>query len=171
MSIRPFPFLRFALVITGIAFYAEALSHSALLYRITAHSWNGSNTFIRMQTYTGAQMLHNSVVGPFVLNFAGLANPLLWFSWLLLLSGRIDYAFLSSRAAAVLSLQTFQNLLFPIPLDEGGVQHAKLVHPLLGYYLWAASILITLAACWYWHPYPREARSVGSSINSAIWLE
>jgi len=157
MSIRPLFFLRFAVVLTGIALYVQALSHSALLYRITAHSWNGSNTFIRMQTYTGAQMLHNSMVGPFVLNFAGLANPLLWFSWLLLLSGRIDYAFLSSRAAAILSLQTFQNLLFPIPLDEGGVQHAKLAHPLLGYYLWAASILITLAASWYWRTVPPQS--------------
>jgi hypothetical protein len=166
--------LRFAIVLTGIVLYAPALSHPALLFRIIAYSrFNGvSNvTVIRMQTYTGAQMLHNSIVGPLILNFAGLANPLLWFSWLFLLSGRIHHAFLSSRGAAILSLQILQNLLFPVPMDEGGVQHAELVHPLFGYYLWASSILITLAASWYWRPVPPPKPPAPGGLESTDAIE
>ncbi len=97
-------------------------------------------------------MLHWSILGPFQANFAGIANLLLWFSWLLLLIGHSKYLLASSRWATILSLQTFQIFLMPMPMDESGGNHAELIHPLLGYYLWTASIVIVLAAAWYLRP-------------------
>ena len=129
-----------------------ALTHPALLFRFVSTDYRHIRVVGKTHIYTGIQMLHWSILGPFQGNFAGFANLLLWFSWLSLLIGQNKYLLTSSRWAAILSLQTFQIFLMPMPLDEGGVKHAELIHPLLGYYLWIASIVIVLAAAWYWRP-------------------
>jgi len=131
-----------------------ALTHPALLFHFVSTTPRGIRTPYKMHIYTGAEMLHWSILGPFQANFAGCANVLLWFSWLSFLIGQNKYLLASSRWAAILSLQTFQIWLMPMPLDESGGNHAELIHPLLGYYLWIASIVIVLAASWYWRPVP-----------------
>ncbi|QHN04760.1 hypothetical protein FTO74_16390 [Granulicella sp. WH15] len=132
--------------------YWLALTHPALLFRFVSTDYRHIRVVGKTHIYTGLEMLHWSILGPFQANFAGIANLLLWFSWLLLLIGHNKYLLASSRWATILSLQTFQIFLMPMPMDESGGNHAELIHPLLGYYLWTASIVIVLAAAWYLRP-------------------
>jgi len=141
--------LRFAIVVISIAFYWIALTHPACLFRFVHVGPGGVRTEGALKIYSGSDMLHRSILGPFQVNLAGLANPLLWLSWFFLLSGRFKYAAIGSLSGITFSLQTFQVFLMPMPMDESGGNFAELVQLLPGYYLWAASILIVFLASWY----------------------
>ncbi|AEU36712.1 hypothetical protein AciX8_2395 [Granulicella mallensis MP5ACTX8] len=93
---------------------------------------------------TGTQMALGGLLGPFLGNFAVLANPLLLFSCILVLLRRTRGAILCLAFAVPLALQTFQLMTMPYHEDEGGVLVSYMVHPLAGWYCWFGAILLAL---------------------------
>jgi hypothetical protein len=144
LEVSPGLALRSVVVLISIALYALSLSQPAILLRLPASSLPHSIP-APMHRYTGYQMLQWNILGPFRANFAGVANLLLLLGWFFLLTGKMRNAFASSFAAGILSLQTFQMILIPIPLDESGGNYAEFIRPLSGYYLWVGSILTVIA--------------------------
>ncbi len=92
----PFP-LRLSIVVFSAALYWMALTHPALLFRLVSTDYRLVRVVGKTHVYTGIEMLHWSILGPFQGTFAGFANLLLWLSWLLLLIGQIKYLLASSR--------------------------------------------------------------------------
>ena len=132
-----------------LALYIKSFLLPAILFRETAstagHVFGEPGNLVRM----GSKMAFLSLFGPFLLNFAVLANPLLLAGGTLLLLRRAKMAVTCLALAALFALQTFQLLLFPIPEDEGGVNHSYMVHPLAGWYCWFTAILIALILAAY----------------------
>ena len=94
-------------------------------------------------------MLFASLMGPCFLNFAGVANILLIAGLVSLLRNRMRGARTYLSIAALLTLQTFQMRLIEFPFDEAGVRNGLLLHPLAGWYVWAASIVLPLGVAVY----------------------
>lgn len=163
--------LRLCVVLLSAALFIVSLCLPAILFRDTIPDGRGTN-FPRIATGTenvsGMGMLLSSIFGPSFGNFAGLANPLLLLSWILLLARKTRAALICSIAAALLTLQTFQLYSHPMMLDEGGVVQGTLIHPLAGYYFWIASILITCLASLYWRNAFRQKKSPVSNPKELI---
>ena len=148
--------LMVVVLVVVLILYVASLSQPAILFRLAStaggHVQMQAGTVVR----SGAKMVFLSLFGPFLLNFAVLANPLLVAGGVLLLRRRTRAALVSLAVAALLALQTFQLLIFPIPEDEGGVMHAYMVRPLAGWYCWFAAILLALALALYSHFVPEQ---------------
>jgi hypothetical protein len=97
------------------------------------------------ETITGLELLFAGVFGLLRMNFAGLANPLLWLSWLLLGRKKYDAAVAVSIVALLLSMQTFQLIVDPFLFDEGGVKLGYLSSVRLGFLSWIASMVWVVA--------------------------
>src|ERR1700722_20040768 len=119
--------IRFAFVLISAALYVLSVSRPAMMFHLKP-PYNPLQN--RLHIHTGTQMLTLSIFGPLQMNFAGLANPLLWASWLFLLFGNLRNTFACAFSAALISLQTFQLILIPIPLDESGNNYETLLRPM-----------------------------------------
>ena len=108
-------------------------------------------------SHTGLTMLLGGIFGPFKGNFAVLANPLLVFGWMLILAGHFRKAAIACGVAILFALQTFQLSVSGFYEDEGGSNIAYLTHPLIGWYLWVAAMLLPFAAALYFRRMPRSA--------------
>lgn len=127
-------------VLGSVLLYIASLRTPAILFQL-----NHPGTRVE----SGAAMLWFSGWGLFQLNFAGVANPLLFVSWFLLGFGRLRGAFVCLLIAVGFALQTFQlRSLNEVDFDEAGVLTGHMLHPLAGWYLWMASLLLPLAAAW-----------------------
>ena len=109
-------------------------------------------------TSIGLEMLAISLFGPFLLNFAILANPFLLVSWIALLKNRLRGARLAGIVATLFAMQTFQLYLQPVYPDESGSTQLRLRYPLAGWALWLAAIVLPAAFAHAYAP-PREPPS------------
>ena len=142
--------LTFVVLGVVLALYLESFRLPAILFDLTstrAPAPLSSGNLVR----SGSKMALLSLFGPLMVNFAVLANPLLLAGGALLILRRTRAAVLCLAVAALVALQTFQLLLFPIPEDEGGVMHSYMVRPLAGWGCWFGAILLALALALYCH--------------------
>ena len=139
--------LRWLVIGASIVLFLASLGEPAILFQqmistsVAHHTVTG-----RLVAKSGLYMLFAGFFGPFSLNFAGIANPLLWVGWLLLGLGKRKPALITLGIAAALTLQTFQLLRGTLPFDEADVNKGLMVRPLLGFFLWIGSILLPLLA-------------------------
>jgi hypothetical protein len=75
-----------------------------------------------------------------------LANPLLLLGWSLFLMRRDRWAAATLGVALLFAMQTFQLRESGMYEDESGSNISYLNHPLIGWYLWVAAMLLPLAA-------------------------
>jgi hypothetical protein len=97
-------------------------------------------------THVGWKMLLVSIAGPMDGNLAILANPLLLLGWSLFLMRRDRWAAATLGVALLFAMQTFQLRESGMYEDESGSNISYLNHPLIGWYLWVAAMLLPLAA-------------------------
>jgi hypothetical protein len=104
----------------------------------------------RIENYRGIAVLLLGWYGLWCRQPAWLANPLLAVSFYLLLAGRRQLAISVLLLAFLLALCTWAAKSQEFIADEGGVTKMTMVRPLLGCYLWLASILLLIGAAWSW---------------------
>ncbi|WP_419805890.1 hypothetical protein [Terriglobus sp.] len=138
------PLLRIATVVISAVLWGWSFSLPAIVFRLSTDNGRHNMPF-ETETYSGMGMFFASILGPCFLNFAGVANILLLVGLILLLRNRPRGARINLGIAALLTLQTFQMRLIEFPFDEAGVRNGLLLHPLVGWYVWAGSILLPLA--------------------------
>jgi len=102
--------------------------------------------YVRVVHHSGFEMMFASIFGIFELNLAILANPLLLVGWILLGKRKFRGTFITLGFALLFALQTFQLYFTPFMEDEGGSNKSYLTHPLIGWYLWMAAIILPFAA-------------------------
>jgi hypothetical protein len=113
---------------------------------------NPGSTWSHTITHSGFEMLFFSALfGWFSGNFAFLANPLLLFGWIFLGQQRYRRALCWLAPAPLLAMQTFQLRHTTWHEDEGGVNNSFMTHPVIGWYVWLASILLPLAVAIHWY--------------------
>jgi hypothetical protein len=138
-------------VFLSIAIYLAACLLPALMLHTGGYiytkdlqkNWRwGGNESLR-----GAELLFIGWFGLLIGNFAVLANPALWLSWLLLGTRRDRGAVWCSAIALLLAMLTFQLIFQPYRFDEAGAKLGYLAFPHIGFYAWIASMaLIAFAA-------------------------
>jgi hypothetical protein len=77
-------------------------------------------------------------------NFAVLANPALWLSWIFFAIRWDLGAIIFSAAALLLAMCTFQLTFQQYYFDEGGVRGGYLKSPEIGFFFWLASMALIL---------------------------
>jgi hypothetical protein len=112
-------------------------------------------------SHVGWKMLLVSVFGPMEFNFAGLANLLLPLGCIAFLLRRDRSAAILLGVALIFAMQTFQLIYSGIEEGESGDFQSYLVHPLIGWYLWVAAMLLPLAAALYF--YSQRAKQPAAS--------
>jgi hypothetical protein len=139
--------VRAAVVISMLLFAASLVTPAIRFALVHGHHPHPRPSDVRqVESKTGFAMLFSSLFGPFYLNFAGVANPLLIVAWWLLWYRRSNAAPILLVVALLLSLQTFQLYQSGIAADEGGVMYDEMLRPLVGFYLWVASMAVPLVA-------------------------
>lgn len=137
-------FLRIGAVLVSAGLWGWSFSLPAILFRYALRA-DHPGLPLQTETYSGMGMFFASLLGPCFLNFAGVANVLLMVGWVLLLRNAVRGARINLGIAALLTLQTFQMRFVEFPFDEAGVNNGLLLHPLVGWYVWVASIVVPLA--------------------------
>lgn len=113
----------------------------------------------------GAYMLFLSILGPFMANFSGVANLLIWLGWGVLLFNPRRVPTILFALAVAFTLETFQLKYQLIPADEAGVKSMKFDHVAIGYYLWVLSAALPLAACVTWSLQARaKLQTLGTNL-------
>ena len=103
------------------------------------------------ESLRGAQLLLTGWFGLLLGNFAVLANPALWLSWILFWAQQDRSSVVSSAVALLLAMLTFQLSLRPYYFDEAGAKRGYLQTPEIGFVCWLASMaLILLASIHAW---------------------
>jgi hypothetical protein len=95
---------------------------------------------------TGATFLFGGLFGLLLGNFAVIANPLLWLSWILLFRHHYQGALFTSAAALVFAAQTLQLIVQPYRFDEAGAKLGYLATLRLGFVCWILSMAVILVA-------------------------
>lgn len=98
------------------------------------------------ESLRGAELLFTGWFGLVVGNFAVLANPALWLSWLLFGLRRDRGASVSSAVAVVIAMLTFQLSVKPYYFDEAGAKRGYLESPQIGFICWVASMVLILVS-------------------------
>jgi hypothetical protein len=93
----------------------------------------------------GVTLLLIGWLGPFALQFAWFANPLLGLSLWALAFRRWNRAAVFAVLALLLSVQTFQLFWQDVPADEGRVGQLRLQQVQPGFFAWQGAILVALA--------------------------
>lgn len=96
------------------------------------------------QSLPGATLLFTGWFGLMLGNFAVLANPGLWLSWLLFGLRQDRAASVSSAAALLIAMLTFQLSVRPYYFDEAGARQGYLGSPEIGFVCWVASMAVIL---------------------------
>ena len=139
---RRVPFL-----VLSAALYLAACLLPALLFHTGSNGYGKAGPTFRGTGYEsvgGAALLFTGVFGIVQGNFAVLANPALWLSWLFFVLRLDRGAIICSTAALLLAMCTFQLVFQQYYFDEGGVRGGYLKYPEIGFYLWLASMTLIL---------------------------
>lgn len=142
---------RLWLILSSLLLWIVSLCVPALAF----HENPGPN--VSVVHHSGFEMMFASIFGPFELNFAILANPLLLISWILLGKQKFRATYITLGFALFFALQTFQLYVTPFMEDEGGSNKSYLTHPLIGWYLWMAAIILPFAAAIHFHKLAKNA--------------
>jgi hypothetical protein len=100
--------------------------------------WNGH------ESLRGGQLLFSGWFGLLTGNFAVLANPALWLSWLLFRGQQDRGASVFASAALLIAMLTFQLSVRPYYFDEAGARRGYLETPEIGFFCWLASMGLIL---------------------------
>jgi hypothetical protein len=146
---------RAAALLVSVAFYVASCSLPAVTLHTGEHVYardlTQSWTWDGHESLSGAALLFTGWFGLMLGNFAVLANPLLWFSWLFSWIRRDRRATVCASAALVFAMLTFQLLVQPYYLDEAGVRLGYLESVEIGFLCWVASMaLVFISSLWAW---------------------
>jgi hypothetical protein len=149
---RTTPNRRFT-VLLSMALYVASCSLPALMLHTGGYvyakdltpgwKWSGH------ESVRGAELLFSGWFGLMVGNFAVLANPALWLSWLLFGLKNDRGATASSAVALLVAMLTFQLSVQPYYFDEAGAKRGYLESPQIGFVCWIASMVLILVASIY----------------------
>lgn len=145
------------LLVGSVALYVLACLLPAVLLHTGSNSYTRTGpklTWNGYQSLKGWELLLTGWFGIFTGNFAVLANPLLWLSWLLFGSRRERGAIGFSAAALLFSMFTFELIVRPYYFDEGGVVCGYLKSIEAGFVCWVASMALILVSSirFRWRP-------------------
>jgi hypothetical protein len=96
------------------------------------------------ESLRGGELLFTGWFGLLLGNFAVLANPALWLSWVLFWFRQNRGATIFSAAALLLAMLTFQLAVRPYYFDEAGARRGYLQTPEIGFFCWLASMALIL---------------------------
>lgn len=134
------------LLIVAVMLYGAACFSPALSFRV----FTESPAAYKLEHLSGGALLVLGWLGLIQGQWAWLANPLLLAGWMLLLFRRPRAALAVAVLALAVACLTFTAKGQQFPHDEGDVSHMSLLRPLFGFYLWAASIALTVLAASLW---------------------
>jgi hypothetical protein len=96
------------------------------------------------ESLRGVELLFTGWFGLLLGNFAVLANPLLWLSWVFFALRQHRAAIISVAAALLIAMLTFQLSFRPYYFDEAGAKRGYLESPEAGFVCWLASMALVL---------------------------
>jgi hypothetical protein len=96
------------------------------------------------ESLRGAALLFTGWFGLLLGNFAVLANPALWLSWILFGVRQDRGASVFSAMALLIAMLTFQLSIRPYYFDEAGARRGYLESPQIGFVCWIASMALIL---------------------------
>jgi hypothetical protein len=136
------------IVLLSLALYAAACFLPAVLLHTGGYAYGkdlaASWRWEGHETLRGAELLFTGWFGLLLGNFAVLANPALWISWVLFWFRQDRGATVSSAAALLIAMLTFQLLVRPYYFDEAGAKRGYLERPEIGFLCWVASMAVIL---------------------------
>lgn len=113
--------------------------------------WQGHESLL------GVELLLTGWFGLMMGNFAVLANPALWLSWLLLWTRHNRGATMCALAALAFAIFTFELSVRPYYFDEAGVKLGYLESLEMGFVCWLASMVVIAASRIWLGEKPRVA--------------
>lgn len=170
---------RWIVVLVCLATYIASLWLPALRLRLTVACEPGSPSCIHwpypheargIEDVHGLLLLLNGLLfGPYFKNFAAYANPLFWLGLGCFAGGGLKAARVLLLLALLVSLQTLQVYLVPLPMDEGIVVRGLLLYPHAGFFLWILGMDVPLLLAHRWLEQQRTASTGGDAAGLKGW--
>jgi hypothetical protein len=133
------------LILAVILFGAACLS-PALAFRV----FTNTPVVYKLERMSGGAVLALGWFGVLRGQWAWSANPLAMLGWAFLLFGRRRIALATLAISVAVAFTTFAARRQQFPHDEGDVTHMTLDRPLIGFYLWVASLALMFIAIALW---------------------